>query len=52
MDIQFHKEYESYSTGETRKASTEERMRYIIYSRQNVDNILAWKIIHNRVVGC
>ena len=43
--------YESYSTGEEQKASTKECMRYIIYYRQNVDNILAWKIIHNRLLG-
>ena len=44
------RKYESYSTGK-KKTSTEERMRYIIYYRQNVDNILAWKIIHNRLLG-
>ena len=42
---------ESYSTRETQKASTEECMRYIIHYRQNVDSILAWKIIHNRYKG-
>ena len=26
-----------------KKTLNEERMRYIIYYRQNVDNILAWK---------
>ena len=51
MDIRFHKEYESYSTGKD-ETSTNERMRYIIYSRRNVDNNLTWKIIHNRVAGC
>ena len=34
-----------------KKTSTEERMRYIIYYRENIDNILAWKIIHNRLLG-
>jgi hypothetical protein len=33
------------------KASTKECMRYTIYYRQNVDNILAWTIIHNRLLG-
>ena len=37
--------------GKDQKASTEECMRYIIYYLQNVDNILAWKIIHNRLLG-
>ena len=50
MGIRFHEEYESYSAGRD-DTSTNERMRYIIYSRQNVDNTLAWKIIHNRI-GC
>ena len=53
MDIRFYKEYESCSVGENQqRIPTKKRMRHIIHSRQNVNNILAWKIILNRLLGC
>ena len=45
MDIQFHKENESYSEGKTIKRLTQEWTRYNIHYRQNVDRILRWDIL-------
>ena len=52
MDIRLHKGDTSLTQlGKNKRLQTQECMRYTIYYRQNIDNILAWKIIHNRLLG-